>query len=138
MLAGSHAGFEMQRPEVRRRGQQNNIHTAVDQLLISVKPHETPLRRNLHFVTDLLVSLDLFQACRQAIFKSIGHRNQLHILVSSQCLRRGTSSTPAASHQANAQHISAGNMKAQRRARGQHAAYGGSRRLQKPPPRWLG
>ncbi len=68
-------------PEMRRFGQQDNIDSAVDYLLISIKADETPIFTNIDFRIDGFIFFKLGQTGLQTIGKGVSHGHKLDVLI---------------------------------------------------------
>ena len=103
VLARLHRRAEVDRPELRRRGEQHHVDTAVEQLLAGVEPHEAMLGADVDLAADLGVFLEDRQALLEPVLEGVGHRDELDIRVGRQRLRGGPGAAAAAAHQADPQ-----------------------------------
>src|SRR5438874_1377250 len=85
----------MHRAEARRGSQHNHVHTAIDDLLVSVQADKTFVRRNFDLVC--LALLQVLEAPLQLLLKNITHRSEDDIFVGVQRLvsRAGPTSPTA-------------------------------------------
>ena len=95
MLAGLDDGAKVHRTEPRRRGEYNEIHPAVDQLLVRVQPDK--LVRHVHFF--LMPLLEAVHGALDPVRKHVGHGGQLDIVIGRERLIGRAGATPTAADQ---------------------------------------
>ncbi len=83
--------------EARRRGQEHDVHAAVNDLLVGVQPDEAVLGRDLHFLRVLL--LEVREAVLELILEGVAHRGQHDVRVGAQGLAGGAGAASAAADQ---------------------------------------
>ena len=107
MLAGGDGGFQMGRPEVRRRGENHDVDAAVDQFLIGIEAAEMMIFGDGDLVAGFLLQLlgELVQAVFDFVFERIGHRHQLDVLIGVQGIVRRPGAAAAAADEAQLQRI---------------------------------
>ena len=81
VLARLHGRAEVNRPELRRRGEQYHVDTAVEKLLAGVEPHEPVLGADVDLAADLRVLLEDRQALLEPVLEGVGHRDELDVRV---------------------------------------------------------
>ena len=123
MFAGVNRRLEVDGAKARRRGQEHDVHAAVNDLLVGVQPHEALLGSDFHLVRMLL--LQALQALLQLILERVAHRGQDDVLVGIERLAGGAGAAPAATDQADAERVGillGKELSGQNRRRGQRAA----------------
>ena len=106
MLAGGNGGFEVHGPEMRRRGQQDDVALS-DDLLIGIEADVTVLTGHLDFRRHVRLLLERLQTAIQPVGKRIPHGHETRVGIGQQRLLRRPGAAPAASYQADAQHSAA-------------------------------
>ena len=91
--------FQMDRPESRRRGQNDEAPRGdqVNGLLVSVKAEELPIRGHVDVLAELV--REILQAGRHAVAEHVGHGHQLLRTLRGQGVDGGPRSAAAAAHQ---------------------------------------
>ena len=101
MLAGINRRLEVDRAEARRRGQQHDVHAAVNHLLVGVQAHEALLGRDFDLVRVRL--LQALQALLQLVLERVAHRGEDDVRVGIERLAGGAGAAPAAADQPDAE-----------------------------------
>ena len=110
VLAGGDGGRVVHRPEVRRRGQQHQVHARVNHALIGVEAHEPPPLGHVDPRLEVLVFPKVREAGLQPLAKKVAHGHQLDRGLGRKRLAAGARAAVAAADKANADRLSAGRM----------------------------
>ena len=106
VLAGLHGGFEVNRAEARRRGENDQVDARVDRLLIGVEADELLV---FGHVDPIFVFLhQLRQAAVEPIGERIGHGHELHGAARAERLTAGAGAAAAATDQGHFDRIVVG------------------------------
>src|ERR1035437_2945796 len=98
MLARVNRRLEVDGAKTRRRGQQHDIYAAVDDLLVSVQPHELLLGGDFDLIRVIL--LQALQTLLELILERVAHGREDDVLVGSEGLAGGAGGTAPATQQA--------------------------------------
>ena len=135
-----HRILHVQRAESRRRREDHEIDTAIDDLLVGVESDELVVGRNLDAVGDILLCLQPVQALLQLVGKRVGDRREDDALVGMERLRGGSGTASTASDQTDLDlwQIRSGGFGGQDEGRRQgDGGDGGSGALQEIAPVWI-
>src|ERR1035441_5786817 len=135
MLARVNRRLEVHGAKARRRGQERDIHAAVDDLLVGVQPNKALLGRDFDLIRVIL--LQALQTPLELILERVAYGREDDVLVGGEGLAGGAGATAPATDQADAQSIGVflgKEWSGQNRRRGQHAA-DQSRSFEKFPAR---
>src|SRR5262249_52493351 len=85
--------------EARRRGEEHDVHTAVDDLLVGVEADETFLRLDVDLAGDFLLAAQGGEALLDAVGEGVAHGDELDVLVGVERLGGGAGAPAAAADQ---------------------------------------
>ena len=105
VLSRHDRGLKMHWPEVRRRAQQDDVHAALQELLVRVKPHEAAVGGDSDLRPRLLVLFQMAQALLQPILEGVGHGDELDAGIGGKCLSRRAGAAIAAADQPDPQEV---------------------------------
>ena len=127
VLAGFDGRCVVDRPEVRRRGQQHQVDAGVDHLLVGVEADEPTLGRDVDLGRQVRVLRQVLQAELDAFREQIADRHEFHRSRGQQRFAASARAAIAAADQADADHVAAGGMRGagDAQARGQRSGDGG-------------
>src|SRR5262249_55353599 len=108
VLAGLDRGREVDRPEVRRGAEEDDVDAAGDDLPVGVEADEAAPRRHVDPGRDRLVPREGVEALPEAVHERVAHGDELDGRVGPECLRGGPGAPAAAADESDPQHVAAG------------------------------
>ena len=130
VLAGLDGRLEVQRPEVRRRGQEHHVDAAGDHLLVGVEADEAAVGRDVDLGRRSSASFwSVLEAVLEPVLEGVAHRDELDVRVGVQGLRGRAGAAAAAADEADAQGVAAGGVDQRRGTQRDGAGRGGGQEL---------
>src|SRR6185436_1363019 len=103
MLSGVYGRFQMHRTKSGRRCEQDDIHTAVNELLVSIQPDKLCVRGDFDFVR--MLGFQIAQTRLQWLRESVRHCGKNDIVVSFQRLISSAGTTTSAADETDLQRV---------------------------------
>jgi len=110
-------GAEVAGPEAGRRGEYDEVHAALDDLLEGIDAHKLPVGGHVELLVILHRAFHGGEAAFDRFGEGVAHGPQLDVAVGLEGLRGGTGATPAAADEADAELVAVGRG-AQKRRKG--------------------